>query len=209
MTNPKRHTPFNYKSRKRRKKAYINIKNDICRHTALLGGLFFTDHQLHDNNTWLDLYFTGHKSPIFYNVELITLFQAYKDEVWEKAWQKSYQLAPNIETIKFEYIKNKKTASSHLLPREPQIFVELENLSRMEWCQRQFKIIADSSEVKVSPGWDVHYDYAYGIGVTAAVNAPNLTIDVIHQFIEQFLANPVNWHDDSAITYPYDQALFE
>ena len=90
----KRHIPFGKRSRKYRKRAYIEIKNKIRRHAAVLGGLFTTHDYMHGKNGWVDVFFLAGKAPSFYNCVLDTTRNAYKDRVRELAFDRSYELVP-------------------------------------------------------------------------------------------------------------------
>jgi hypothetical protein len=67
--------------------------------------------------------------------------------------------------------------------------------------ERQLPAIADSGEVQVFAGWTVHHDYRHGIGLSATVEAPAITSDVVHAFIAQFLVNPADWRDLTPRSY--------
>jgi hypothetical protein len=73
----------------------------------------------------------------------------------------------------------------------------------MEWVQRQLAVIADDGEVAVTTGWTLRHDYHHGIGLSATIDAPAITIDVVHAFIDRFLTNPRDWHDATSRSYRY------
>ena len=72
-------TPFNQLSRRHQRAAYIELKNKIRRASSILGGVFYTHDYLHGQNGWADVYFLGHKVPVFYNAALQTARTAYKE----------------------------------------------------------------------------------------------------------------------------------
>ena len=78
--------PFHRQSRRQQRAAYIELKNNICRASAVLGGLFHTHDYLHGKNGWADVYFLGRKAPLFYNAAMQTTRTAYKEAVWDAAW---------------------------------------------------------------------------------------------------------------------------
>ena len=80
-------TPFRQLPRRCQKTAYIEVKNQIRRATPILGGSFYTRDCLHGQNGWSGVCFLGHKAPVFYNVMLETTRVAYKEAVWDIAWE--------------------------------------------------------------------------------------------------------------------------
>lgn len=199
-----RRPPFCQLPRHRQKDAYIGIKNLIRRAAPVLGGRFYTHHLLHGDNGWIDLYFLGAKAPVFYNVMLETALEAYQEAVWDKAWDASYALAADAEPDWLSRaVKDPKTGHYVVPAHEPQRYPALDGLSRLEWVQRQLAVIADSGEVTVTTGWRLHHDYHHGIGLSATVDAPAITIDVVHAFIDRFLTNPRDWRDATSLSYRY------
>jgi hypothetical protein len=113
--------PFCQLPRHRQKDAYIGIKNLIRRAVPVLDGRFYTHHVLHGYNGWIDLYFLGAKAPIFYNVTLETALEAYKEAVWNKAWEASYALAADDEPDWLSRaVKDPKTGCYVIPAREPK-----------------------------------------------------------------------------------------
>jgi len=183
-------TPFNQQSRRRQKETYIGLKNKIRRAESILGGSFFTHDYLHGENGWADVYFLGHKAPVFYNATLHTTRSAYKDKVWDIAWDRSYVLAPDVEPGLLEQMVKDPQTGHYVVPsREPVCFPALDNLSRIDWVQRQLPAIADEQAIQVFEEWSLHRDYEYGIGLHATLDVPFITISAINTFIERFLAS--------------------
>ncbi len=182
--------PFNRQPRRRQKESYIRLKNKIRRAEPILGGAFFTHDYLHGENGWADVYFLGHKAPVFYNAALHTTRSAYKDKVWDIAWDRSYSLAPDVGPGLLEQmVKDPKTGNYFVPEHEPVRYPALDNLSRIDWVRRQLPVIADERAIQVFEEWSLHYDYEYGIGLHATLDVPFLTIDAISHFIERFLAS--------------------
>ena len=183
-------TPFNQQSRRRQKAAYIGVKTQIRRAAPILGGLFYTHDYLHGQNGWMDVCFLGHKAPVFYNAVLETTRAAYKEAVWDIAWERSYALAPDAESgLRDVAVKDPKTGNYVVPAREPVCYPALDGLSRIEWVQRQLPAIADEETVQVFEHWTLHHDYSYGIGLHATLDVPFLTISAINTFVERFLAS--------------------
>lgn len=183
-------TPFSQQSRRRQRAAYIELKNNIRRASAIIGGAFHTHDFLHGRNGWADVFFPGYKAPVFYNAALQTTRTAFKEAVWDAAWERSYALAPDIEPSLLDRMVKDPVSGNYVVPeREPVRYPALSGLTRMEWVQAQLPLIADEGTIQVYEEWTLHRDYSYGIGLHATLDVPYLTIAAINSFIERFLAD--------------------
>lgn len=73
---------FTQQSREKRKKAYINVKNEIRSQSnqSLFYAnqlLFYTDFSIHENTQWLDILFLSKKTNLFYNATIETTRTAW------------------------------------------------------------------------------------------------------------------------------------
>lgn len=201
--------PFHLRSRQQRNQCYIDIKNKIRRSAPVLGGNFFTHDYIHGENGWLDVYFPAHKAPNFYNVTLQTTRYAYRELVRDRAFDLSYELAPESEPSLFDrMVKNPQTGLYEAPPREPLRYPELNQMTRYAWIESQLPVIADSGNISVFEEWEIDREYAYGIGVHATLNVPYLDIATIGIFVRRFMEKPNNFHDPAPRTYRYDQIKY-
>ncbi|MGC2457276.1 MAG: hypothetical protein WA435_04715 [Gallionellaceae bacterium] len=195
-------TPFNRQSRRHQRTAYIELKNNIHRASAILGGVFHTHDYLHGQNGWADVYFLGRKAPVFYNAALQTTRTAYKEAVWDTAWDRSYALAPDVEPNVLERMEKDPETGNYVVPeREPVRYPALSGLSRMDWVQTQLPVIADEGTIHVFEEWRLHRDYSYGIGLHVTLDVPFLTIDAINGFIERFLSSELGYRAPQPCNY--------
>lgn len=202
MRHLTRRIPFGAQSRGRRKAAFISVKNDIRRHARILGGLFYTHDYLHGKNGWIDCLFLGRKPPVFYNCVLDTTRNAYKEQVRELVYERSYVLAPDdgpglLEQAVRDPVSGMWTSTLS----EAERLDALGGLSRHEWVEQQIPHIADSAVIKIHEGWTLHHDYRFGIGLHAILDAPYLTIDVVNAFVERFLATEAGYANPNPISY--------
>ena len=200
----KKSTPFKQLPRRCQKTAYIGMKNQIRRAASILGGSFYTHDYLHGKNGWVDVCFLGHKAPVFYNAVLETTRAAYKEAVWDIAWERSYALAPDAAPSFLKLaVKDPKTGNYVMPAREPVRYPALDGLSRIEWIQHQLPLIADEGTVQVFEHWTLHHDYSYGIGLHATLDVPFLTIGAINAFVERFLSSESAHHSPLPYSYAY------
>lgn len=206
MIHRRKTQPFGQMSRRRQREAYIRVSNQIRRAAPILGGKFTTHDYLHGQNGWIDAYFLGRKAPIFFNLTLATTRHAYKEAVWDKAWEQSYALAPEREpSILDRAVKDPKTGYFVTPARAPSHYSELDDLTRIEWVQRQLPTIADAGTIQVFEEWSLHRDYGYGVGLHATIDAPFLTIDAINAFIERFMKLEAECRDPLPRSYRHDE----
>lgn len=202
-------TPFHELSRRNRKKAYMRILNRIRRAAPVLGGKFTTHAYMHGKNGWIDAHFLGTKPPISYSLLLQTTVCEYKELVRSRAWELSYDLAPERELYLFDgAVKDPKTGLYVSRQREPYRYPELGNMTRLQWCEAQHQKIADSGEIQVLEKWTLHPDYHSSVGLHATIDVPFLTVDAVNAFIERFLKTEANFLDPTPHTYRYEQVSY-
>ena len=186
----------------------MRIQNRIQRAAPVLGGKFTTHTCMHGDNGWIDAHFLGTKPPLFFCLMLQTTLCEYKELVRGRAWELSDELAPEWELPLFEgAVKDPITGHYVSRRREPVRYPELENMTRLDWCEAQHQKIADSGDVQVFEKWTLHHDYHDGIGLHATIDVPVLTIETVNSFIDRFLTTEANFLDSTPHTYRYDQVL--
>jgi hypothetical protein len=201
---PKR-KPFQDLSRRNRKRAYMRIRGRIQKAVPVLGGKFTTHSYMHGDNGWIDAHFLGAKPPIFYSLMLQTTLCEYKELVTSRAWELSDELAPEWDLPLFDGgVEEPKTGNYVSRRREPVRYPELENMTRMDWCESQHQKIADSGDVHVFEKWTLQHDYHDGVGLHATIHVPVLTIDAVNAFIDRFLTTEANFLDPTPHTYRYE-----
>ncbi len=196
---------FGTLSHKRRHDAWISVKNQIRKVAPEMGGRFFTHDLIHGRSGWIDLLFLGKQAPVYYNVTLETAVEAYKEAVWDRAWAASYELSPLDEPLVLRFVPDPETGDFRLPLQESRTHKEFGGLTRMDWTRQQVKSIADSGEVGVQVGWTLLPEYRDGIGLSVTLDVPAITTEVIHDFMDRFLANPVDWREEEPRSFKYDQ----
>lgn len=154
---------FIEKSRKQRKKLYINLKNNIRKAQLSKGANFFTYNVIGNNTQWADIYFLSKKNGYFYNVTI---------ETTKAFFHESLESIAMDEALKFKTSENKLS------------FKEIMNL--------QDKIIEDKLKEGshfVLEGVYLLKDYSYGIGLQMTLNLESLTVENINKAIDDFLKN--------------------
>ena len=199
-------TPYQKRSRRSKKQAYLRIKNRIQRAAPVLGGKFTTHNYMHGDNGWIDAHFLGTKQPIFYSLMLQTTFCEYKELVRRRAWELSDELAPERDLPLFDGALKDPTTGRYVSRRRESVrSPELENMTRLNWCEAQHQKITDSGDIQVFEKWTLHHDYHRGIGLHATTNVPALTIQAVNAFIDRFLVTEANFLDPTPHTYRYEQ----
>ncbi len=199
-----RRTPFGQQSRRYRKSVYIETKNQIRRHTPILGGLFTTHHYMHDKLSWIDGYFLGRKAPFFYNFALETTRNAYKELICDQAYERSYALVPErLRSFIADAVKDPLTGMATLKTPPDHTHAKFGGLTRHQWSEQQIPAIANEKNTRVFEHWTLHHDYRRGIGLQATIDVPYLTITAVNDFIVRFLAIESNFHSTRPLSYSY------
>jgi len=192
--------------RHRQKDQFIDLRNRIRRSQPVLGGRFYTHDYIHGENGWLDALFLGRRAPIFYNATLRTTRYAYKEAVWDLAWERSYELAPDREPDFLGRGYRDPITKHWVVPaREPVLYPELGGRSRIDWIERQLPQLADARTLDMFEQWTRHRDYEYGIGIEATIDVPFLTIEAIAGFIARFLHTEADYRASTPIRYGYNE----
>ncbi len=187
----------------------MRVKNRIKRAAPVLGGKFTTHTYIHGNNGWIDAHFLGTKPPVSYCLALQTTIFEYKELVRNRAWERSYDLAPERDLPLFDgAVKDARTGNYVNLRREPHRYPELDNMTRLQWCEAQHQQIADTGEIQVFEKWTLHHDYHRSVGLHATIDVPFLSIDAVSAFIDRFLVTEANFSDPNPHTYGYDQVSY-
>jgi len=182
------------------------MRNLIRQAAPILGGQFYTHQYLHGRNSWLDLYFLGHKAPTFYNATLQTSRDAYHAAVEKAALDRSYELAPDAEPSRWKAaIKDPWTGLFVVSASEPRSYPELDGLTRSAWVDREMRLIADAHTVQLFERWELQDDYAHGLGLHVTLNVEYLNVEVINTFIQRFMEAPgQSYCDSTPLTYGFD-----
>ena len=185
-----------------KKIAFNRVRNRIKRAAPVLGGKFTTNSYIHGQNGWIDAHFLGTKPPISYSLSLQTTICEYKELVRSRAWEMSYELAPERELPLFDRAE-KDPETGHLvrLRNEPLRYPELDNMTRLQWSTAQHQKVADRGSIQVFEKWTLHHDYHRGVGLHATIDVPFLTIEAINAFIDRFLMTEANYFDPTPHTY--------
>lgn len=184
----------------------MRVKNRIKRAAPVLGGQFTTHTFIHGDNGWLDANFLGTRPPISYSLALQTTRYEYQELVRDRAWEQSCERAPERDLPLLDRaVKDPQTGHYVSRRREPRRYPELENLTRLQWCEAQHRRIADSGEIAVFEQWTLHHDYHHSVGLHATLNAPVLTVDAVKVFIERFLLTEANFLDPTPHSYHFDE----
>ena len=198
--------PFQARSRRNKKGAYIRIHNRILRAAPVLGGKFTTHTYMHGENGWIDAHFIGIRPPVFYSLALQTTCYEYKELVRTRAWELSDELAPDQDLPLFDgAVKDPTTGHYVNRRREPVRYPELKNMTRLDWCEAQHQKIADSGDIQVFEKWTLQHNYHHGIGLHATIDVPVLTIEAVNAFIDRFLVTEANFLDPTPHSYRNEQ----
>ena len=134
-------------SSKRRKRIYIEIKNQIRRAAPHLGGLFYTHDYLHGKNGWIDCYFLG-KNRTVYNVTLETARHCFSEMVRERARDDAEDLLPS-EEITFAP-RDPVTGCRQIIFPEDTPNKVFNGMSRWDWRLAQERLICEARSIHAS-----------------------------------------------------------
>ena len=198
---------FDSRTRTAQKRVYWQVMGKIRRAAPVLGGRFYTHHYMYGENRWIDGYFLGNKKPIFYNLCIQTVSYAYKELVSGRAWELSYEFAPQDLELSISERTGRDPASGLYVtsPREPYRYPEFNGMTRYEWTQAQCQRIADLQEIQVFEHWSLHRDYCRGVGLHATIDVPFLTIEAVNAFVGRFLLSEADFTGQMPRSFRFDE----
>ncbi|MBF0261217.1 MAG: hypothetical protein HQL97_05160 [Magnetococcales bacterium] len=207
----KNNIPFVSLSRKRQRRHYIELKNQIRRTSGVLRCVSCICDRMNKEKSWMDGYFLSKAPPLFYILTLKTTRHAYREEIWGAAIDRS------IALVSWEREKGiqQQTSLNHrcsgrnrektwtIHPKCPT-FPEFGGLSRIDWATQQEPGLANSGDYHVVENWSVQRDYPFGIGLIASIDVPFLTIEAVIDFIQRFLdGGELDFTSDNNLYYTY------
>lgn len=164
-------------SRRKLKRNYIRIKNQIRETAVEYSGLFTSHDIITGENQWFDFFFLSKKEKILWNACIDTVKLAYQDKISEVAMMELDEiLGPDWN----------KNISLRDAPSETQI---LGGLTWLEWLRIREKEIADTGKVFINESVEIDHSYRFGRGLHITKDVENITVDVINNFIKNFIEN--------------------
>jgi hypothetical protein len=204
-------TRFSKRPRAQRKLCYIQVKNEIRQQSPVIGGLFSTHSYIESNTAWIDIWFLSKRKPlVMYNVTLDTTLQAYRDAVWNAAFDATYDLnnESQMQELEMEVIsRDPKTGMVTTRFPEARPRPEFGGLTSSQWQDIQEERIANSGEIRVYEKWTLHRDYRTGVGLHATIHEPYLTIEAINLFVTKFLEKETEYCGMQAFHFSYEQCV--
>lgn len=173
-----KHKIFIDKSRQKKKKSYISLKNNIKEYSLKKGlhTLFYTHDVISENTQWADIYFLSQKHNLLYNATIETTKSAWHQKVEEVAFNKAWQLHKDDKNL-YSYID-----------KYQQEFIE-------------------NKTIFIHEGFELLPNYSYGIGLNMIIKDVSLNYQNINQAIEHFWAlNETNWEAQEALQYEWNNS---
>jgi hypothetical protein len=192
----KRYTKFKDRSKKYRKEKVFRLKKLIEREGT--NNLFYSRHMLLEDGThgsWVDIYFLSDKDKsLFWNACLTTKYSALSSITSEKAFNHAYDLLSEEErkaefTWSFspsQTTHGGKVLTWELAPRPKKKYPQFGDLTFNEFKLQKQKEILENGDFQIFERADVHKNYAYGCGLEVVIDANDITIDHIVEFINKF-----------------------
>ena len=180
------------KTRSKKARSYIKLKNLVSTEEATKQRHFYTDHLLNEKDGeypcvdkthwWLDLYFMSKKHKMYYNVALITRKMAAMDAIDEAC--DSFD-TPNKPKVLFTFKPVGDGLNEMITP--PDATNWWNEVSKNK-AQKIRNLIANG-KVVVKNSTSLDFKYKSGVGLHATLDVDDLTEDVINKWIEDFWAN--------------------
>jgi hypothetical protein len=112
------------------------------------------------------------------NVTLDTTLQAYRDAIWNAAFDATFATNNEllVQELEMEVLsRDAKTGVVTTRFSDPPPRAEFGGLTSTQWQKAQEERLADSGQIQVFEKWTLHSDYSCGIGLHATIHEPYLT----------------------------------
>ncbi len=207
-----KYTPFSQWSRHKQRDEYIRLRGKI-RRTKREYGESFTSHLVLNEpdrpplyNQWFDFYFLGLDGHTIWNTVLYTANRAYWDAISDLAYKKAEQIRPNDDfNLKelFIPVYDENGRKKHYVMAEPEKYVEFGNKTRSQFTQNyELELIQHDTgdTVSIYEHFRIDRGYAYGIGLYAVIDVPEINAEVIEAMIAKFRSlGEKEWQNDTPV----------
>lgn len=134
----------------------------------------------------VDIYFLSRQPSVFYNATLETTACAFREKVEDIAFDRSCLLVPYRSSLLDRLGKGNTLTTDDL--EEPIIADAFGGLNRRQWIEQEVIRFIAEGEVTVCEQVQLDRGYNFGIGLIATLDVPALTVETIHAFVDEFLA---------------------
>jgi hypothetical protein len=185
-------TPFMQKTRKQRCDKVIYIKEKIRRSSNIFGPLF-TSHHIIENTErppfmdgLVSVLFLSRDRSKFWNCTIRTASRVFWDETDVLARKRADDLIRASGYVAPEFKSFKEMFDDLIRGTRPTHDV-LDGRTSQEYVRWLAPQIIKNEPLDVFEKVEIDYSYEYGCGLEVVLNTPAITLNVVNDFIRQFL----------------------
>lgn len=207
-----KYTPFSQWSRHKQRDYYIGLRGKIRRTKSQYGENFTSNLVLNEPdrptfyNQWFDFYFLGLDGHTIWNTVLYTANNAYWDAISDLASQKAEELRPNDDfdlSSMFIPVYDAHGRKKHYVMAEEKAYAEFDNQTRYDFMRKYESDLIQQDTGDSTPIYEhfrIDRKYAYGIGLYAVIDVPEINAEVIETMIARFRAlGEQEWQSDTPV----------
>lgn len=207
-----KYTPFSQWSRHKQRDQYIRLRGKI-RKTKNQYGENFTSYLVLNEpdrplfyNQWFNFCFLGLDGHTIWNTVLYTANQAYWDAISELASKKAESLRPNDEFSLNDWllpVYDTHGRKKHYVMAEQKVYAEFGNQTRSAFIDQYESELIQQDTGDTAPIYEhfrIDKKYAYGIGLYAVIDVPEINAEVIEKMITKFREmGEKEWQSDISV----------
>jgi len=189
--------PYGRLSRRKRRDAFIRLRQKIRNNASVYGGNFTSPHVLNEPgrpalyNQWADAYFLGSDGLTIWNATIDTAVRAFWDAVEElvhtRAWE---MLTPDEQSaeaeMKFEPIWSNGQRMYRLVDKPKLIYEKFGGLTYREYQAKLTDEIIFNEPPEIFESFATDRSCRYGIGLYAVIHVDEINQATIEEAIRRF-----------------------
>lgn len=204
--------PFSQWSPHKQRDQYIRLRGKIKKTKHEYGENFTSNLVLNEPdrpvfyNQWFDFYFLGLDGHTIWNTVLYTANQAYWDAISDLASTHTKSLQPYEEFSLTDWlvpVYDENGRKKHYMMAEQKVYAEFGNQTRYDFMRKYESELIQKDAGNTAPVYEhfrIDRKYAYGIGLYAVIDVPEINAEVIEAMIAKFRAmGEKEWQSDTPV----------
>ena len=193
----KKWSPYSRLPRRKRRDAFVRLRQKIRFNDTVYGGQFTSDQVLDEPgrpalyNQWADFYFLGSDGLTIWNAAIVTAVLEFWDKAEDMAHSRAWEmLTPQEQSaeaeMKFEPIWKSGRRMFRLLEKPKKIYDKFEGLTYREYWDKLTGEIIRNEPPEVFESFKTDRSYRYGIGLKMIIHVGEINRSTIEEAIHRF-----------------------
>ena len=213
--------PYSRLSRRKRRDAFVRLRQKIRNKAVVYSGQFTSHHVLDEPdrpvifNQWADFYFLGSDGLTIWNATIVTTVLEFWDSceglAQERTWEMLNQKEQSAEAdMKFEPVLYKGRRMYRLQLKPEIVYDKFQGLTYSDYQNELAEEIIKNEPPEVFESFTTDRSYRYGIGLHVVIHAEEINRATIEEAIHRFRTiGETDWRSAEPVPrteLPYESA---